>query len=124
MKEVSDVYALTEHIHAAFFEPGILEPEEIAASDVESKVGSSSSPTTQRIEAFGFVDNRVVTQTLARSKYGIYHLSTTFITYRKRVEQTCIQPRSDEKVLEALLDSLFMQKLIAIAFNRQILTKS
>jgi hypothetical protein len=124
MSEVSPAYEVAEHVHAAFFEPGILSPAEIAASEVKASTGSSSSTTSQRVEAWGFVDNRAAKQTLARTKHGIYHLSTTYITYGGRYEQTCIQPRSDIKILEVVVDSLFMHKLVAIAHARQDLNNS
>ena len=118
MPETSPVYRVAAHIHESFFgSSGLLTPDEIAASGVTRSVGSTSSRTSQRIQAEDRIDGRLRCQTLARDIGGVFHLSTTFNCGGKHIQHD-IRPDTPADAMEVITDTIFMHRLVAIGLAR------
>lgn len=112
-------YQITEKLHDTYFNgTGILTPEELAASNVSSHVGSTSSQVSQRIEAEGLIDGRPARQVLAKDRFGNFHFSTLFIEPRGELVQSRVSPGSLPETLDPISASLFMQTLITLVLER------
>lgn len=61
---------------------------------------------------------RIAAQTLSRDKRGVYHLSTTFQEYGGEHVPLNIHEDAPLEVIEVLVGSVFMRKLIEIAQAR------
>lgn len=120
MSEVSETCALASHIHDSFFgDNDLLSPDEIKASQVVAQIGSTSSKTSQRIQAYGEIGGQEAFQTLAKDKDGMYYLSTTSTRDGGGHFQFDVRPDSSLEAVEILANTFFMHKLVAIAHARE-----
>ncbi len=120
MTEVSPAYFVTERLHSLFFgRSGSLSEQELYESGVYAVVGSSSSRTTERLEARGEIDGRLAKQTLARDRFGNFHMSTTFLEYGGKHAQADIRKASLPGTFDVIADSLFMNALLGTLAGRQ-----
>lgn len=119
MYKGSEAYTLAEHIHSSFFgTDATLSVSDVHNSRVRSAVGSSSSKTSERIEVTDTLEGARVHQTLAKDKFGTYHLSTTSSEPGAVHLQTDIRPNTSFAAVELLAGTIFMHKLVAIAHDQ------
>lgn len=120
MSRPSEAYTVTAHLHDAFFETdSSLSPAEIGASGVNAVIGSTSSKTAKRLEAYGLIDNREAKQTLSKDRFGNFHLSTTFLEVGGEHVQADIHSESPPESFDVITRSFFMQALVSTLADRQ-----
>ncbi len=119
MTEVYEAYRLTQHVHDSLLGKNeLLSIPELKGSGVKLDGGCPSENKTERIRAEGEIDNRRAYQTLAKDRWGNFHLSTVFMEYGGAHIQHDIDPMSPLALAEVLVNSLFMRALVKIALDR------
>jgi hypothetical protein len=120
MSEASIAYELTSHLHETFLgENNVITDEERNRSGVRLADGEINK--TLKIHVGGYIDGKPCYQSLAKDKFGNFHLSTVSCEHGPGNPHTQIdiRPESPDVLLDFIAESLFMQALIHLAVSRQ-----